>query len=124
MEGRNWGVRRSSGAHDRARDADDIPPANAPGLPPRSALLAHADMAPKCPRVSVSAGDVHADARRGLRGDERGGYLWRVGGESAQRDRGGADEARGKAAPAEGGEYAEREHVHLKGERGSARCQV
>ena len=117
-------MQRSSGAQDRARNADDIPPANAPGLMPRKALLAHPDMAPKGPRAAVGARDVHADARRGLRGDERGGYLWRVGGESAQRGCGSADEARGKTVAAEGGEHAKREHVHFKGGRGRARCQI
>lgn len=116
----------SSSAQDGARNADNIPPASAPRFASRSSLLlAHPHVVPKRPGAPVGARDVHADARRGLLVDERGGDLRRVRGEDAQRGGGAAHETRGETAAAVGGEHAEREHVHLGGGRcGPARGQV
>jgi hypothetical protein len=118
-------LKHLGGSHDGAGDANDIPPADAPRLAARRALLLeHADVAPKRPCAAVATRDVDTYARRGLRCDERGGDLGRVGCEAAEGGRGGAEEARGEAAAAEGGEHAEREHVDFEGGRGGARGQV
>jgi hypothetical protein len=103
-----------SGAQDWARNADDIAPTDGPGLAGSGAfLLAHPNVAPECPCIAVGAGDVDADAGRGLRCISRDRDLWRCGGESAKRGRSGAEEPRGEAVSAEGGEHAEREYVYF-----------
>ena len=72
-------------------------------------------MAPERPSAPIGARNARADARRGLGGDQRGGHLRRLRSEDAQGGGGGSQDVRGEAAPAEGGEHAEREHVHLDG---------
>jgi hypothetical protein len=106
--------KNSSGAQDRARNADDIAPADGPGFAARGTfLLVHPDVAPERPGATVGTCDVDVNARRGLRRDESGGHLWRGGGEGAERECGGTEEQGGEAAAAEGGEHAERENVHF-----------
>src|SRR5882757_4733008 len=106
----------SSGGHDGSRNADDIPPADAPRFASRrSLLLAHPHVIPERPGISIGARDVHAEACRGLLVLQRGGDLGRVRGEDAQRGGGGAHETRGETTSAVGWEYTECEHVHLGG---------
>jgi hypothetical protein len=124
---REAGRATSSGAQNRAGNADNISPtASAPSFATRRSLLfVHAHVIPERPRVSIGACDVRTEARWVLLKSERGGNLGRVRRENAQGAGGGAEETRGETAAAVGGEYAESEHVHLdRGQWSRARGQI